>query len=334
MASMNTELITDIDSVVDAAIRAGASGMSGYIIPAAWVIIAISMLVWAILVANGKVESPMQDWLIKIGFFLFVISAAGGMYGDWLVKALRGLQTDLPSVMIPNGGNATNMIDALDRKILNIVDSCFATMGNLPKNAVGIPDIPSVLALLGASFLFFFAGGVLELVAVFNIIYAKLGLALVLMVGPFFVASLIVTATRGWFHSWLNTALYFVMLSTLVAAWIAMCLTLADKYLGKIMAAASIPTAGVGYIFVKLDIIVALLMASFNFLLIALILGFLGWELRTIASSITGGSGGTAGTGAAAMGRALTNRTNRKKDQALQERQASAAEALAKAATK
>ncbi len=102
MASMNTELINDIDSVVDAAIRAGASGMSGYIIPAAWVIIAISMLVWAILVANGKVESPMQDWLIKIGFFLFVISASGGMYGDWLVKSLRALQTDLPAVMNPN----------------------------------------------------------------------------------------------------------------------------------------------------------------------------------------------------------------------------------------
>lgn len=334
MASMNTELMNDIDSVIDAAIRAGASGMSGYIIPAAWVIIAVSMLVWSILVANGKVESPMQDWLMKIGFFLIVISASGSMYGEWLVKALRGLQTDLPSVMIPNGKNASNIIDALDAKILNIVDSCFATMGKLPANWAGIPDLPSIIALFLTSGLFFFAGGVLELVAVFNIVYAKLGLALVLMVGPFFVASLIVTSTRGWFHSWLNTALYFIMLSTLVSAWISMCLTLADKYLERITTAANIPSVGVGYIFVKFEIIRALLMASFNFLLIALILGFLGWELRTIASSITGGSGGTAGTGAGAMARAINNSRNRRKDQALQERQAIAAEQQAKAATK
>lgn len=325
MASLNSELITDIDSVIGAAIQAGASGMSGYVIPAAWGIFAVSMMVWSFLVMQGKLESPMQDWLIKAGIFFLIILAAGSFYGDWLAKALKGMQTELPSVMIPNGGNATNMIDELDKRILNIVDSCFATMNKLPTNAVGIPDIPSVLALFIASFLFFFAGGVLELVAVFNIIYAKFGLALVLMVGPFFVGSLITNATKGWFHSWLNTALYFVMLSTLVAAWIAMCLELANRYLAKIVLAANIPSAGSSYIGLKLDIIVALMLSGFNFLLIALILGFLGWELRTIASSITGGSGGSAGTGAAALGRALATRSHRNSDKKLQQAQVDAA---------
>ena len=329
MASMNAQLINDVDGLISGAIQAGASGMSGYVIPAAWVIFAVAMLVWAMLVQQGKLESPMQDWLIKAMVFFLIILAAGSFYGEWLVKALKGMQTELASAMIPNGENASNLIDALDKKILNIVDSCFATMGKLPTNVVGIPDIPSVLALFLASGLFFFAGGILELVAVFNIIYAKLGLGLILMVGPFFVAALITNATKGWFHSWLNTALYFIMLSALTAAWISMCLKLADQYLAKIMSAASIPTDGAGYAFVKFDLIVALLMASFNFLLIALILGFLGWELRTIASSITGGSGGSAGSGLGAASRAIYNKRARSADMKLQNRQAQAAELAA-----
>lgn len=336
MATLNELLIEDINAVINSSIQSGSGAMIGYVIPAAWGIFAVSMLVWSFLVMYGKLESPMQDWLVKAGCFMIIILAAGNLYPDWVVRPLLGLQDQLPQLMVqtPAGTSSTNLIDALDNKITRLVKSCFTTARSLPTNAVGIPDLPSLILLVLSAVLFMLAGAVLEIVALINLIYAKLGLALVLMVGPFFIATLVVNAVKGWFQSWLNTALYFIMLMTLNAAWVAICLSLADRLLRKILEIANIPDTGLGQVAVNLEIIVSLMIASFNFLIIALILAFIGYELRTIASSITGGSGGSAGTGAAALGRAAMNRSNRQKDQALQARQALAAETLAKAAAK
>lgn len=320
MASLNEALFSDIKSVLDSAISVGSSAMSGYVIPAAWAMFAVSLLVWCFLVMQGKVNSPMEEWLGRVFIFMIIMLAAGQYYDTWFIKVLRGIQEELPKLMTPNGESPANIIDKLDKEILKIIKSCFSTMVQLPRNAIGIPDLPSFAMLLITVLIVMLAGAILEIIAVATLVYAQLGLGLVLMVGPFFVCAYFVQAVRGWFTSWLNTALYFVMLSVLTVAWVVMCIQLANNYIQQISANARLPAVVVGL--VPMDVLIGLLISTFNFLIIAIILGFLGYELRTIASSITGGSGGSAGTGAGAAARAAATARHRSADKKLQQQQA------------
>ena len=225
--SLASDLLAEVDKVVATANGAGAGAMTGYVIPAAWAIFAVSLLVWSVLVMQGKISSPMNEWVIKGGTFLLVILAAGVFYQKWVATPLLGMQSEMTSAM-SGSGSATSVLDKIDARIDSIIRSCFAAMGELPKALGVIPDLPSLFALLVAAVVFGIAGGLLEIVALVNLIYAKLGLALVLMVGPFFVASLAVPAVKGWFFSWLNTCMYFVFLSVLTSSYFSMCLSLAE----------------------------------------------------------------------------------------------------------
>jgi len=164
-----------------------------------------------------------------------------------------------------------------------------------------------------------FLMGVLVIVAVylllaaalFSVIFSKLGLSMVLAVGPFFVLALVLPQTRNYFYSWLNTALYFVFYHVFTALFIFMFIGIVNSYVGKL----NTTLGGVGGGGNVLSMVARLLGASgeglnvaaitIPLLLISLAMFFMFLQIPAMCASLTGGSGGSFGAG-------LTNLTHAK----------------------
>ncbi len=320
--SFSSQLLADIDGVIAKSVLT-AAGVSGYVLPIVWMFFAIALLIWSVMVMEGKVTSPISGWLSKGIIIFLIIIAAGVGYQKWVAGPILNFQKGLGQSII--GIDPVNILDAIELKIDVLIKNCFLAMNNLEKDVLGIPSFPALIALGVAAFLFMLAGGALTIVALVNLVYAKLGLGLILMVGPFFIACLAIPFIKNWFNSWLNTCLYFIFLYALTIAYIVMCVKLADVYLENITGISALsPTTASGSAVKDLQIkateIIGLISAAFRFTLLALILGFMGLELRTIASSITGGSGGSIGHSIMSAARSMKHSAQHRNSMKQQER--------------
>ena len=67
---MADNIIGDIYSNFERALggfyEGAAAGISGYVIPIAWVLLGICMLIWCYLIIEGKVAMPITDWLLEV----------------------------------------------------------------------------------------------------------------------------------------------------------------------------------------------------------------------------------------------------------------------------
>src|SRR5690606_31142090 len=114
--------------------------------------------------------------------------------------------------------------------VVDLVSAMFTAGTKLIKELAFGPAI--ALFLMGV--LVIIAVYLLLAAALFSIIFSKLGLSMVLAVGPFFVLALVLPQTRSYFYSWLNTALYFVFYHVFTALFIFLFIGIVHGYVGKL----------------------------------------------------------------------------------------------------
>jgi type IV secretion system protein VirB6 len=309
-SSTFSDYFANVDSVLTGVFAAASAGMSNYILPVGWVMFGISILVWAFLVMNGKIDSPISDWMMKGIVIILILYAAGNYYGSWISGPIWQLPTDL-SHAIGTSGNASQVLDSLDDKVENLINGIATAMvdnfGNL--------NIGGGVVLLVALVLVSIASILLLVAAAYNILYAKIGLTVVLSFGPFFVIWLIWKQTQQWFWSWLNTALYLVFLSVAATLFIVLFVQIADNYMtkleGAVTALASAPpdasmAAKIAGMLkdallppdqVQMQASLNILRIVFQLVFICVPLFFIEIQLPTIVGSMTGGNGGSVGSG-------------------------------------
>jgi type IV secretion system protein VirB6 len=281
----------------------------------------ISLLVWAVLILDGRIQSPMNDWMMKGISMLLVLTAVGAGYQTWIAGPLFGLPAAL-SGAVSSTGSPEAVLDTLAGNLIELLKGI----------AEGMVDAFAGFNFGGAFLLFQclvavgIAGLLLLVACAFNYIYALIGLALVLGVGPFFVLCLFWPQIRGYFFSWLNTALYFVFLSVMSTMFVVLFIGIANGYMDKLRTLVESNTAAGAsftsnvYALVKamfsgappattagvaaqpfIDIFSIGLQMNFVFLPMF----FVALEMRTLVSSMTSGSGGSFGSGAVNVGRQI-----------------------------
>lgn len=280
--------------------ESASSGISGYVIPIAWVLLGISLLVWCYLMMQGRVAMPVNDWLLKFIAFMVVLHVMGGGYLGWVARPLFDLPSELTAAMSRSASNAPDLLGQVNEKVVDLVSAMFTAGSSLVKELAIGPAI--ALFLMGV--LVIVAVYLLLAAALFSIIFSKLGLSMVLSVGPFFLVALVLPQTRSYFFSWLNTALYFVFYHVFSALFIFMFVGIADSYVSKLNTAlGGSGPAGGGV----LNMVTRLLGASgeslnvaaitIPLLLIAMTMFFMFLQIPAMCSSLTSGSGGSFGAG-------------------------------------
>ena len=200
------DIYAKFETALNGFYEGAAMGISDYVIPIAWILLGICMLIWCYLMMEGKITTPITDWLLKFIGFMVVLHIMGGGYLSWVAKPIFALPSELTMAMSRTSVDAPDLLGQVNEKVMNLVSAMFTAGSDLIKELAFGPAI--TLFLMGV--LVIVAVYLLVGVALFAIIYTKLGLSLLLAVGPFFLLALVLTQTRYLFYSWINTCLYYV----------------------------------------------------------------------------------------------------------------------------
>lgn len=308
---MADNIIGDIYSNFERALggfyEGAATGISSYVIPIAWVLLGICMLIWCYLIIEGKVAMPITDWLLKFVGFMVVLYIMGNGYLGWVAKPIFNLPSELTTALSASATSSPDLLGQVNEKIVDLVSAMFTAGTRLIKDLAIGPAI--ALFLMGV--LVIVAAYLLLSIALFAIIFSKLGLSLVLAVGPFFVLALVLPQTRSYFHSWLNTALYFVFYHVFSALFIFMFIGIINTYVGKLNTQLGSTGSGGGVLAMVSNLIgvggagLNVAAVCIPIVLIAMAMFFMFLQIPTMCASLTGGSGGSFGAG-------LTNLTHAK----------------------
>ena len=89
--------------------QSAAVGISAYVIPIAWVLLGICMLVWCYLIVEGKVAMPLTEWLLKFVGFMVVLYVMGNGYLSWVARPLFELPSELTRALSATSGSAPDL---------------------------------------------------------------------------------------------------------------------------------------------------------------------------------------------------------------------------------
>lgn len=296
------------DGAITGLYASASSGISSYVIPIAWIVLAVLLLVWCYLTMTGKTSMPVLDLFVPFIAFMLVLYAMGSGYTAWIADPLYKLPEELVSAV--GRGSASTPIQALalfEEKFIGLATGGFNLLVDYVKSLAWGAAI-----LLAIVLLIMIIAAVIMMVVIFcGLVYAKLGLTLVLAVGPFFVFLLVLQHTRDKFFSWLNTALFFVFYYVLCFLFMNLFFNFLDAYINALAGVAANSGAGVagtiadairnqfmGGDMAKAGNVIVLFMPV---VLLTLIMAFMFLQLSTIASSMTSGAGGAVGQGASSL---------------------------------
>jgi len=292
------DIYNNFDRALGGFYESAAQGVSGYVIPIAWVLLGICMLIWCYLVMEGKVAMPATDWMLKFICFMMVLYAMGNGYLSWVAKPLFNLPSELSTALSGTSASAPDLLGQVNEKVVDLVSAMFSAGTNLIKDLAFGPAI--ALFLMGV--LVIVAVYLLLAAALFSVIFSKLGLSMVLAVGPFFVLALVLPQTRSYFYSWLNTALYFVFYHVFSALFIFMFIGIVNSYVTKLNSTLGGVSGGS-----VMSMVARLVGASGDGLnvaaicipifLISLAMFFMFLQIPVMCASLTSGSGGSFGAG-------------------------------------
>lgn len=300
---MADNIIGDIYSNFERALNGfyegAALGISGYVIPIAWVLLGICMLLWCYMIIEGKVAMPITDWMLKFVGFMVVLYIMGNGYLTWVAKPIFNLPSDLTTALSSTATSSPNLLGQLNEKIVDLVSAMFTAGTRLVQDLA----IGAAVSLFFMGVLVIVAAYLLLAIALFAIIFSKLGLSLVLAVGPFFILALVLPQTRNYFFAWLNTALYFVFYHVFTALFIFMFIGIINSYVGKLNAQLG-STGGGGGVLAMVTNLIGVGGAGLNvaavcipIILISLSVFFMFLQIPTMCASLTSGSGGSFGAG-------------------------------------
>lgn len=224
-------------------ISTASNGVSGYVTAPLALGFTIYVLVHGGAMVLGRTQDPISGLLvnmIRYGFILVLIGTSG-RYADWIVDIFfNSLPQELANAV--NGSPpSVNTFDAL-------LDQGWAIAGKI-WNSAGTWSLSSQVVTGIGGFLVYGAVLFLTIVGYAVWVFAKLALALVLAIGPFFIALALFEATRSYTQQWINHLLNYVILQVLVVALLAMVLSVLQQQITRFVNTAE-PLNSVGPVIV------------------------------------------------------------------------------------
>ncbi|CAJ7575534.1 type IV secretion system protein VirB6 [Burkholderia pseudomallei] len=186
-------------------------------------------------ISMGTVEAPARAFLKQC--MKIIIIAAFCVTPEWyastVVSAIHGLESGLADIMSSSSAQSSNIYQVLDESMnkgLNVAYDMFGKMAKREFYEIGHMFWDAVNAIMMAVGVF-----LIHLPAAATIIMAKLGLGILLGIGPIFIVALMFPVTAQWFDRWFQQVMTFVLdiAITMVVASVGVGLfrKLADKVL-------------------------------------------------------------------------------------------------------
>lgn len=180
--------------------------------------VGIGLVIYGFLVATQQIPTPFSQAIVRIFKIVFIVGLleAGGFYQTQIMEAMLALPDELMQVVTGNTASARDVLADFHNSGLEM--------------ATRLGDrAPSMLTEIGLSILFAIVSLLITLIytlvtiiGVLMMAVAKVGMALLVMVGPIFIAALLFEQTKRFFNQWVEQALYYSLYATLFALMFAL----------------------------------------------------------------------------------------------------------------
>ncbi|WP_040892634.1 TrbL/VirB6 family protein [Verminephrobacter aporrectodeae] len=223
-----SRMFTELSNALNTYVNNTASNIIGAITPVATTLVTIYVMLWGWSMMRGVIQEPITDGIGRI-IRLAVITGVAlqiGYYNGFLSDMLWNSPDSLASYV--GGGSGTSNAAYLDTLMSKMYD--FGDAFNKKAQAQTTYGIPNISLLLIA-YAIWVAGVAATAYGAFLLAMAKMGLAVVLGVGPLFILMTIFEPTKRFFDAWLGQALNYVFLVMLSAATIKLIMDILMHYL-------------------------------------------------------------------------------------------------------
>jgi len=264
-----TSFFAALDEVLDDYVNEAIAAATGYVAGPIAVLGTISFVAMGVVLLRGMSEIPLAKFVQSAALLALVLAVAGtaGHYNTYLADHLRAFPDEL---LMTFAGTALGNDAAIGAVLDRIGDQAITGISAIWA-AGGFTDPgPSIFAaVLFVIFLIFGVAAVMALAT------AKIGLSLVVAVGPLMVVGLLFPSTREYFTKWLSYGVQFAFLAMFVGGIAGMADAIVDTYIAALDDSAE-----------NVDL-VALMAPALILLLLAKIFA----ELPNMASNLSGGIG-------------------------------------------
>jgi len=241
------------------------SRLAGALEPAVLTLATIYVMAWGYLHLTGKITEPFEAGLKRIAMIALILGVGLRLwlYNTVIVDTFYNAPSQLAAAMV-GAGDPVGTIDA-------IWDSGGTVAGNLWDKG----------GVLSGDFGFYLAGavvwcliGVLCVYAMFLIALSSIALAVLLALGPLFIAMLFFDATRRFFAAWIAQLANYGLITVLTVMVAALLLRIVQSYAAQ--------TAARGTAILTVD--------ALNMMLVALLVFLVLRQIMPIASGLAGGA--------------------------------------------
>ncbi len=235
-----------IDGKLDAFLNERASAVIAQVSGPMRAALALYVLFYGFAILRGAITEPIVDFAVRsLKLALIYMLATTVAYSSWVTTPLFHTLPDTLTQAI-SGTAATDPGTAFDQ---------FFGRASYLGEKIGKTANPSNLAPIAVSVAVYVIGALAAALGFGVVVVAKVTLALLVALGPIFIACALFEGSRRFFFGWLSQAVNYLVLMTLIVTIFQMILSLVGDQWGQIDGVD--PTAG-GLIFIALCILGAI----------------------------------------------------------------------------
>lgn len=201
-------LFSKVDQILVEVIADSVSKLSDAIYPVVGVCLSIWVVLYAWAIMRGVIDEPATDFIHRAGKISVVSSIvfSGGVYATDIVNVLVSLPDDLSAAIFGSPG-----INGVVSEILEALMIPTKQLGaSLSLFAVGesIYRIVTILVMVGCA-------AILSVMSSLVLITVKVGMALLVCVGPIFITAILFESTKELFSRWVSQLINYTILGLL-----------------------------------------------------------------------------------------------------------------------
>jgi type IV secretion system protein VirB6 len=224
----------------------------------------IYVMGWGYLHLMGKIEEPIVAGLKRVAVVALVLGVGLHLwlYNSVIVDTFYNAPAQLAAAVVGAGDPITT------------IDTIWESGGTVASNLWDKGGLMSGMGFLLAGAVVYCLMGLLCVYAMFLIALSNIALAVLLALGPLFLASLFFDATRRYFSAWLGQLANYALITVLTVMVAALLLHIVQSYAAQ--------TAARGTAIMTVDALNMILVAALVFLVLR--------QIMPVASGLVGGS--------------------------------------------
>lgn len=267
------------DAILSGYATSVASAFMSYGYPLLVLCTSLWILASGYAILMGRAEGDVRAWIWRAGRVLAINAVVGtsGLYTGRLVPAIDGTMYDLARLMLPSVPAAAPM-SASPWGLIDQVQGAINRFATAIQTDAGTGGWMFHLDLMAAWILVAIGAAIMEFVCAYVVLIAKLGEALYLAVGPFFIALAMFDATTRFFWSWVSCIVSAI--ATMVVAFFLVGLIL---YFGQNAIASTVDQQGL------IASTVNIFAQAVGLCGVLFLLAVIAWQAPALGGALTGG---------------------------------------------